>query len=774
MRLLVAAVAVLISAPASAARVRLDIAPGPLGGALVAVGEQARVTIGFTDSVLARIPVRGLHARVDVATALARLLRGTEADFRQVDEDTFVVVRRVPAPRRRPPPSAPAPPAPAPALAPASDIIVTASKRGASLDRYPGGAVVTDARRFLPTDLAHGSEALVEQQPILSATHLGPGRNKLFIRGIADSSFNGPSQATVGEYLGEARLNYNAPDPDLALYDIASIEVLEGPQGTLYGAGSIGGIVRLVPTPPDLAHFSGELSVGGSSTAHGAPGGDGALIVNLPLVQDRLALRAVGYGSLDGGYIDDPSRGLTDINRTVTRGGRATLRFAPSPDWTIEAGGVIQNINSKDGQYDERGLPRLQRASVLAQPFDNDYALASLVVRHEGATLALTSNTSIALHDVGTTFDASPSPATPIRYDEDNRILLLSNETRLSRRTADGGGWVAGIQLLRSSDRLTRVLGPPGAQLAITGTRNLTEEASLFGEATFVLSPRLSVTGGGRLGYLRSAGRVLDDPDEGEAPHSHSLSVLPSLGLLWEPRDHLALYARYQRGYRPGGLSVQEGIVQRFQSDRIYTVEAGVRYGTPRDRLSATAAFSYARWDHIQADLVGLDGLPYTANIGEGRIYGGEFRGAFRPDERFVLQADMFVNNSRLARPDPAFAGESDASLPDIAGVIGRIVARYTIRVAGRPIALNASLGYVGRSRLGVGTALDLHQGAYVQTGAGLGTTIGRFTFSLDATNLLDRRGNIFALGDPFGVASGRQRTPLRPRTVRLGASTAF
>jgi outer membrane receptor protein involved in Fe transport len=87
---------------------------------------------------------------------------------------------------------------------------------------------------------------------------------------------------------------------------------------------------------------------------------------------------------------------------------------------------------------------------------------------------------------------------------------------------------------------------------------------------------------------------------------------------------------------------------------------------------------------------------------------------------------------------------------------------------------LSTGAYYVGRSRLGVGTALDLHQGAYLQTNAGASTQLGRFTVSLDATNLLNERRNIFALGDPFGVAQGLQRTPLRPRTIRLGTSIAF
>jgi hypothetical protein len=78
-----------------------------------------------------------------------------------------------------------------------------------------------------------GTEKITQRVPTVASTYLGSGRNKLFIRGIADSSFTGPTQATVGQYLGDLRLSYNAPDPDLRLSDLARVEVLEGPQGTL-------------------------------------------------------------------------------------------------------------------------------------------------------------------------------------------------------------------------------------------------------------------------------------------------------------------------------------------------------------------------------------------------------------------------------------------------------------------------------------------------------------------------------------------------------------
>lgn len=747
---------------------RFQIPPGALRSAVVAIGAQADITIGLSDPAIAGIAVRGVSGRMSVASALARILAGTIADYRQIDAQTFDIVRRrVPKPITKP--------SPALTVAHADpDIIVTGSKRSASLQDYIGSVVLVDADAMRPNRLIHGSQALVEQVPILASTHLGPGRNKLFIRGIADSSFNGPTQATVGEYLGEVRLNYNAPDPELATYDVSSIEVLEGPQGALYGAGSLGGIVRLVPVAPDLTHRSLDIAAGGSLQAHGAPGGDVSAILNLPIAEDRLGLRVVGYGDIDGGYIDDPSRGLKDINHTTTRGLRATLRYLPADDWTIDLGAVVQGINSRDGQYAERGLPPLQRSSILAQPFDNDYSLGSLTVRHAMGAVQLVSATSVVRHDVNSTYDASLTAATPRLYQEMNHITLLTNETRLSRQYMSGSSWVVGAELLRSGDTLTRTLGPPGTNDRIVGTNDVAEEASLFGEGTLKFARRWFVTAGARFEYARLVDHALDQADTGSEPHRHVTAVLPSVGMLWKPTDRFSVYARYAEGYRPGGLSAQGSITQRFESDSVSSYEAGVRYGNPDGRLSATAAVSFTHWKNIQADLVDASGLPYTANIGTGRIIGFEAQAVWRPLAGLAVDGEVFADNSRLSKPGAAFAGEKDASLPNVSDVIGRLRTRYSFDAAGHRVELSGSVRYVGRSRLGVGTALDVHQGRYIDTAIGLSAPFGRIIVSLDATNLLDARNDIFALGNPFGVMAGNQITPQRPRTIRLGAAVHF
>jgi outer membrane receptor protein involved in Fe transport len=737
---------------------------------VVAIGTQANASIGIAEPALGSIPVGPLRGRSTARLALRRLLAGTAADLEVIDDSTFRIVPRVP--RHARPAAPPRPPDPAPT--PTSVIVVTASKRSTTLANYPGSVAIDEAPSFTPDQVGRGTDALVARDPILTSTHLGPGRNKVFIRGIADSSFNGPSQSTVGEYLGEIRLNYNAPDPDLALYDIASVEVLEGPQGTLYGAGALGGILRLVPVQPDLSRTTLDLSAGGTLVRDGAAGHDVAAVGNVPIATDRLGLRAVVYEEVDGGYIDDSSRRLDDINRTHIYGGRATLRYRPAADWTIDLGGVVQNINSRDGAYAQRTSAPLTRDSVIAQPFDNDYSLASLAVRHAAGSLSLVSTTSAVFHDVGSVFDASPSPAQPTRYAEDDAILLVSNETRLSRSGANGGGWVIGVQLLHSSSRIRRTLGAVGSEPGIAGTFNTVDEGSAYGEATLGITDHLSGTAGGRIAFDHLVGQVIDGVGRQPEVRRQQVSALPSAGLLWKARPRLALYARYQEGYRPGGLSVQSGVTQRFGADSVSTWEAGARYGTASDVLSATAALSYARWTDIQADLVDATGLPYVANIGSGRVLAIEARTRWRPAARLSVDASLLASDSSLRHPKPAFAGEQDATLPNVADLVARVDGRYEVAFAGRRISLSASASYVDKSRLGVGPALDIPQGRYLDLASGIAMPIGPLRVTIDASNLANARRNMFSFGNPFGVLRRDQITPLRPRSIRLGASVSF
>jgi iron complex outermembrane receptor protein len=796
--------ALAIATPAQAAdRHSISIAPARLGEAVVALGRQTGVSIGMSDQSLAGIATPAVTGRLSVEAALKRLLGGSGATARRIDATTWRIIRARPAPR----PSAAAPISAA-ALAdqPAAEIVVTASKRDTPLLRYAGMVEALDTSLFSSGEASGGTATLLARVASLSSTHAGAGRNKLFIRAIADSGVAGPTQATTGQYLGDMRLNYAAPDPDLKLYDVGRVEILEGPQGTLYGAGSLGGIIRIMPNAPNLGEFGGQVSTGLSATQHGAPGGDLSATLNLPIVAEKMALRVVGYGVQEGGYIDDVSRDLNDVNRTRTYGGRAALRFAPDESWTIDLNGVYQHIDGRDAQYATQSLDRLQRASSVAQPYFSDYLLGNIRIERQWDSLRFVSSTGFVHHELAESYDATQDNGPSALFRQRNDVDIFTTENRLVRDLDNGLGWILGASYLQSQSRLRRSLtsygttpfqpqvipGVPmfgdGMPATATGVRNSVKEATLFGEASFEPIKGLITTVGGRLTNSRLSGEALDpiaalssaDVARAEAQADRSETIfLPSFALLTDAIPDITLYARYQQGFRPGGLAVDDQRVRRFQNDRASTVEVGFRKGVPgRDRIAISGNLAYTDWRDIQADVTDRIGLPTTANIGDGRIYTAEGRIVVRPVPRLTLDGSIIYNDSRLTQPAQflralSYQGRS-LTLPNVANLGGRLAFDYRAPL-GDAVALHlsGSARYVGKSRLGVGPILGRTQGDYVDTSLSASVTRGPIQMSLSLTNLLDSDGNRFSLGTPFDLNTDYY-TPLRPRTVRIGIDFAF
>lgn len=768
------AASVLSAAPASAAR--FDIAAGQLGAVVAALGSQAGISVGVNDPGLAARPSPGIHGDLSVRAALRQALRGTGANYVMIDATAVKIVAGTPLPRARPAPRTVATAVSAPAGA---DIVVSASKQSTPLDRYPGSAEVLSLAGTRPSKSGAADTAtIVDRLPVLTSTSLGSGRDKLFIRGIADSSFNGPSQATTGQYLGDARLTYNAPDPNLNLYDMQRVEILVGPQGTLYGSGALGGILRLVPNAPDAAGFAASLAAGGSATRHGGEGGDLAGMVNLP-VAPGVAVRGVGFWRSEAGYIDDPGRGLNDINRTTSFGGRLALRVDDLAGWTIDAGGAAQNIESRDGQYTLRGTPPLTRRSVIAQPFDNDFRLAYLTIGKSFDWADLTSTTTVVRQDLETVFDASQS-GVPRRFTEDIGITLLSHETRLSGGSGPSQ-WVGGISGVYDINRLARTLGPVDAPLPIAGVRNENSELAAFGRYAFPLFGNVTATLGGRVTYARSVGVPLGiRVAEADQPRRSEVRFSPTVALSWAAARSLFVFAQYQEGFRAGGLAVSAtGLAAsstRFEPDTLRMLEAGFRRGRDGvDRLSFGVTVSCVLWSDIQADLIDTGGLPYTANIGRGRIFGTEAKLGWRPIDALRLEVSAFSNDSSLHAAGFAQLTSDQRSLPNIAETGGRIAVDLTFKLRGGvELRLDSSLRYVGRSQLGVGAPLDVSQGRFLEGAVGGRLALAYYGVSLDVTNVGDARRNRFAFGNQFGLAQRDQITPLRPRSIRLGVDARF
>ncbi|AEG48275.1 Secretin/TonB short domain protein [Sphingobium chlorophenolicum L-1] len=796
--------ATMAASPVQAAeRQPISIAPGRLGEAAISLGRQTGVSIGMSDQSLAGIATPAVQGRMSVEGALKRLLKGSGASIRRIGDGTFRIVRDRKA--REQPRLAVALPAPEPEQEPA-EIIVTASKRDTPLPRYAGMVEVVGDSAFTAGEAAGGSASLIFRVASLSSTHAGAGRNKLFIRAIADSGVAGPTQATTGQYLGDMRLNYAAPDPDLKLYDMQGVEVLEGPQGTLYGAGSLGGIVRMIPNAPNLVRTGGQVSAGLSATQHGDPGGDLAATINLPIVTEKIALRVVGYGVQDGGYIDDVLRQKNDVNRTRTYGGRAALRFAPDEDWTIDLTGVYQRIDADDAQYAAKSIGDLKRASAVAQPYTSDYALANLRVERQWDDLRFLSSTGFVRNILTESFDATQPDGPAALFRQRNKVDIFSTENRIVRDLDNGLGWILGASYLESTSDIQRTLtsygtepvqaevipGVPmygrGMPATSTGVRNRIREATLFGEASFEPIPGLIATVGGRLTNSRLSGEALDPiaflsmtaiaKAEAQANRNETI-FLPSFSLLTDALPGMTLYARFQQGFRPGGLAVDDQHIQRFRNDRASTLEFGFRRGVPGvDAVALTGNVAHTKWRDIQADVTDRIGIPTTANIGDGRIYTVEGRIALHPLPRLTLDGSVIYNDSRLNRPTQfvqrlSYKGQSLA-LPNVANWGGRIGFDYRAPVGGdMRFHLSGSARYVGKSRLGVGPILGREQGDYVDTAISASLTRGMVQWSLSLSNLLDSSGNRFSLGTPFDLREDYV-TPLRPRTARLGLDFAF
>jgi iron complex outermembrane receptor protein len=776
----VAAAGVLCALPPAAAaqqQHRIDFPAGSLQQAVIALGRQARISIAITDPSLMRLRVPAVRGRMSVDAALRRLLAGKSARAVAVGGGAYRIVRGLaPRPRGR---AAPLPETTQPPPDPVDDtpIVVTASKRRVPLRDYPGPAELIDGSTFAAGGASAGTDAIAERIPALGSTHLGPGRDKLFIRAIADSSFTGQTQSTVGQYFGEARVNYNAPDPALRLYDIASVEILPGPQGTLYGAGAMGGVLRITPAAPNLRNASGSITASVATTAHGDPGTELAGVANLPLAEGVAGLRLVGYAVTEGGYIDDIGRGEEDVNRTRMRGGRATALVRLGDGWSLEATGVAQSIKGRDGQYADRALPDLQRRSMIAQPFSNDYALGSVTLRGEIRSAELVSTFGAARHDLVEDFDVSLARGGLASFRQRNRPSLAVAETRLSR-SGEGANWVAGMQILRSRSRLDRAEGVPGDLSPLLGTRNRVDEETLFGEYSKRLWPGLSVTGGLRVSHVRFSGRAISDevPTEPPSDGGSEWRVLPSLAARFEPRRDLTFYLRYQEGFRPGGLIVREETTQELEPDHIAAWEAGLRFGQRR-RAPVSGAFSvsFSRWTDIQADTIDTVGLPSTLNIGDGDIVSIDGRLGWRVTRNLDLSLAGTWNRSRVTNPDPGIIIVDKAPLPNVPDLKLRAGIDYR-RPMGRlgDLTLSGWANYVGQSTLGIGPILGREQGDFFD--AGMEARLGgprRFVF-LRATNLTDSVGNRFALGSVFSVVFEDQVTPLRPRTLRLGVHASF
>src|SRR3546814_874663 len=205
---------------------------------------------------------------------------------------------------------------------------------------------------------------------------------------------------------------------------------------------------------------------------------------------------------------------------------------------------------------------------------------------------------------------------------------MFVSETRLSRPFHEGLGWVVGASFVDNRTRQQREYGELSFQAPLTGVTNRITEFTGYGEATVELMPKLLVAGGLRVSHARLGGSGEDVPfaiamaERAITAHRTETDLLPSFSVLAKPVRNVTLYARYQEGFRPGGLAIDSSFVRRFRNDQVHTWEGGIRLGQRgRSPFDAYLSLSYTRWRDIQADFIDSSAFPSTANkIGRAHV----------------------------------------------------------------------------------------------------------------------------------------------------------
>ncbi len=752
------------SLPAEARDERREIAiePGTLPEALNELSRETDISIG-TDGTLPHVATKAVRGRMTAERALRRILQGSGMVARQVGPTAWriepVRERAIPAPRA-------ATAAPPPATF-GTDIIVTGTKRRLSLDSTPDAVSVVLPGQVLGVRAGDGTAAVARQVDGLTLTGEGPGRNRIFLRGVADSPFSGHSQSTIAVLLDDSRLTYAAPDPDVRLVDVERVEVLKGPQGSLYGTGALGGIYRVVSRRADPTQTDFALSASTQAVAHGRVGVGGSAMANLPLVADRIAVRLVGYGERAPGWIDTGDR--RDSNASDLTGVRGGLGIEAGGGWRIDLTGLGQWLGVDDSSYVYRD-EIYRRPAQLPERHDNDLVHASVRAAREGGSTTFVMSSGYTVHEVDNRYDATFGAAAlglpdPQLLDDDNHYTVWDNELRATGRLGRLS-WLAGVSHLQATQRSTRELtGRNNSSLLVDSDHRKAVETGMFGELTLPLTSTLSATAGARV--FRSL--IEEERAEGSLAADRHLvryGVTPSAGLAWQPRRGRLLYLHYGSAFRQGGTGITEdGEIDTLDGDELATLAAGWR--ETRGALRFDLGLYRSWWSSIQSDVLRSNGLIETANVGDGSITGAELSIEADLGAGWRARGGAMAQSALLDLQD-APPGIGDRRLPVVPSSRLRGSVAKDWALGAWDLTAEAGLDYTARARLSFDPALDRPMGDVLDGSMGLSARRGHISASLEVRNLLGGHHDSFAYGNPLRILAMPQHVPQQPRTVEL------
>ena len=614
-------------------------------------------------------------------------------------------------------------------------IIVTANKREQNLQDVPA-AVTALGNETLDQLQVSELQDVVKYLPSVTIQQAGPGFAQVYFRGVAsgENANHSASLPTVGTYLDELPITTIQGALDIHAYDLARVEALAGPQGTLYGASSMAGTLKLVTNQPDTSGFYGSAGLEVNSISKGDFGGVAEGFINAPL-SDRAALRVVGWYRHDGGYIDNIAGSRRYRTSLVTRnnaafvdknyndvdtyGARAALGIDLDDNWTIKPVlmGQVQKANGSFSQERSGQTTRpLQTVQYEDEGSRDKWISGALTVEGKlgnwdltlaGGHLRRKTETQSDYSDYSYFYDALNSygaywvnnanvPIDPTQYIQGtDRYKKSFAEVRISSPEDAPLRFIGGLFYQRQShnieqnyiiDNLSDSIAVPGTADNIWLTKQLRTDRdyAAFGEVSFDVTDKLTLTGGARLykydnslvgffgfnnpGYssnpvylCQGPAQVAGSPCTNVDKSTSATDFIHKVNASYKFSNDVLVYVTWSKGFRPGGIN-RRGSLPPYGSDSIDNFELGWKLGSGGFRFNG--AVYQQDWNNIQLSFLGANGLTEIRNAGIARIRGVETDIGYKAGG-FTISTGFSYNDAEIREDFCAVANANfDCSTP--------------------------------------------------------------------------------------------------------------
>jgi iron complex outermembrane receptor protein len=694
------------------------------------------------------------------------------------------------------------------------DIIVTAQKREEKLLDVPVPVTVLSSLSLTSQNQVRIQDYYT-RIPGLSLTSNSRGDEKVIsIRGINAGGGN----PTVGIIVDDAPFGSTSSYagggtvPDIDPSDLARIEVLRGPQGTLYGASSLGGLVQFVTVDPSTSGISGQVSAGLSSVRNGnSIGTNFRGSVNVPLADD-LAIRASAFSRIDPGYIDNTISGDKGVNRTHVAGGRFSALWKPAPDLSVRVSALVQDVDSHgSSNVDFTGLDNLTQSELPGVVFSKKHIEAySGTIRGQIGNVDLVSVTGYSRSRISRSFDLSKligflgplsgfgANDTGFLISERVKTSKFSQEVRASASIGDHIDLLGGAFFTKEKSRTDQKADLLDVTTFLTAVPNYSvsnypttfREFAVFTDLTLKLNDRFDIQFGARQSWNRQTYQEFDagpeilfsfgipsffNPPTTTKDHSFTYLITPRFRIT----PDVMVYGRVATGYRPGGpnpTSVVFNLPPSFGPDRTQNFELGLKGRAFEHRLGFALSAYHIKWSNIQLSVNDpASGSSFFANAAEAKSDGIEMEFDLHPWTGMTVTATGNLNHARLARDFPLVAGASGSKgdrLPYASKASATFGVDQQVPINDHATAnIGGTFTYVG-SRLGVFrstrqvlpsyTQIDLHAGVDIDDG---------IAFNLFATNITDKRG---LLSGGLGTYQVSSFVITQPRTFGSSVTKKF